>query len=371
MFKSSQINPVFSFDIFCKVIDNYGDIGVCFRLAQNLVNLNQQVRLFVDDLTTFSNICPQIKPNYHIQQVNKITVIYWHDNLVNFLPLSNVIIEAFACDLPEQITTHIGKQNLWLNLEYLSCESWVENWHGLPSMQQNKRKYVYFPSLVPNAGGVLHEAYLPINLNDLARAKFLAKFNIYPAQNAQIISVFCYENAELFTWFDYLSLQKKQTVILLAQSPIVSKINHYFNCNLSIANNYQIGNLTLHLLPFVSQKDFDYVLASCDFNIVRGEDSFLRAQFVAKPFIWHIYQQAENIHLIKLQAFLDLYLQNYANSAQIYQLFLNFNQGKSLVDIWQKIDFFDLQIHAKNWANWQLNKPDLASLLVQFVAQRL
>ena len=43
-----------AWDIFCTVIDNYGDIGICWRLARQLrVDDGQRVRLWVDDLTSF------------------------------------------------------------------------------------------------------------------------------------------------------------------------------------------------------------------------------------------------------------------------------------------------------------------------------
>ncbi|NDE27856.1 MAG: DUF2331 family protein, partial [Burkholderiaceae bacterium] len=68
------------------------------------------------------------------------------------------------------------------------------------------------------------------------------------------------------------------------------------------------SNLKLISLPFIPQDDFDYLLAQCDFNIVRGEDSFVRAQLAGRPFIWNIYPQDDGAHLVKLSAFLDLYL---------------------------------------------------------------
>ncbi len=67
------------------------------------------------------------------------------------------------------------------------------------------------------------------------------------------------------------------------------------------------GALTLHAIPFLAQDDYDRLLWACDVSFVRGEDSFVRAQWAARPFVWHIYPQAENAHRRKLDAFLDLY----------------------------------------------------------------
>jgi hypothetical protein len=50
--------------------------------------------------------------------------------------------------------------------------------------------------------------------------------------------------------------------------------------------------------------------------LVRGEDSFVRAQFAGKPFIWDIYPQDIDAHLKKLDAFLDVYLKDATPNAQ-------------------------------------------------------
>jgi len=60
-------------------------------------------------------------------------------------------------------------------------------------------------------------------------------------------------------------------------------------------------------VPFVEQERYDELLWLCDINFVRGEDSFVRAQWAGKPFIWHIYPQHDGVHLQKLRAFMKLY----------------------------------------------------------------
>jgi hypothetical protein len=64
----------------------------------------------------------------------------------------------------------------------------------------------------------------------------------------------------------------------------------------------------VHAVPFVSQDDYDRLLWLADLNFVRGEDSFVRAQWAEQPFVWQIYPQADNAHLEKLDAALALYL---------------------------------------------------------------
>ena len=48
-----------SWDIFCQVIDNFGDIGVCWRLAADLAARGHQVRLWVDDASALHWMAPQ------------------------------------------------------------------------------------------------------------------------------------------------------------------------------------------------------------------------------------------------------------------------------------------------------------------------
>ena len=45
-------------DIFCQVIDNYGDIGVGWRLATNLAARGQRVRLWLDNSSVLRWLAP-------------------------------------------------------------------------------------------------------------------------------------------------------------------------------------------------------------------------------------------------------------------------------------------------------------------------
>ncbi len=70
---------------------------------------------------------------------------------------------------------------------------------------------------------------------------------------------------------------------------------------------WQRGALTVRVLPFVEQARYDELLWACDINFVRGEDSFVRAQWAAKPLIWQIYPQHDGVHMQKLRAFMAIY----------------------------------------------------------------
>ncbi|MES1986609.1 MAG: elongation factor P maturation arginine rhamnosyltransferase EarP, partial [Pseudomonadota bacterium] len=91
-------------------------------------------------------------------------------------------------------------------------------------------------------------------------------------------------------------------------SSILPKIAEFFNLyTIETGSILSKKNLNVHVVPFLSQADYDQLLASCDINFVRGEDSWIRAIWAAKPFIWQPYLQTENTHVTKLNAFLDLF----------------------------------------------------------------
>mgnify|MGYP000476298737 FL=1 len=125
------------------------------------------------------------------------------------------------------------------------------------------------------------------------------------------------------------------------------------------------------------QDGYDQLLWSCDFNIVRGEDSFLRAQWAARPFLWHIYPQEEAAHLEKLQAFTARYSQKMSPelAVTVQQLFLSFNQEQpaELQQNWEKLQkqWPEWQQHAHSWPQTALAGGNLASQLVQFAEKQL
>ena len=41
-------------DLFCRVVDNFGDVGVCWRLAADLAQRGEQVRLWIDDASALT-----------------------------------------------------------------------------------------------------------------------------------------------------------------------------------------------------------------------------------------------------------------------------------------------------------------------------
>ena len=115
-----------SIDLFCRVVDNYGDIGVCWRLARQLVAEHGcNVRLIVDDLASFRFIAPEIDPAFAQQNFLGVVVIAWSAS--DALQPAEIVIEAFACDPPETYIlamAAVAEKPIWINLEYLSAEAW-------------------------------------------------------------------------------------------------------------------------------------------------------------------------------------------------------------------------------------------------------
>ncbi len=388
-------NPAQHWDIFCVVVDNYGDIGVTWRLAKQLANEYQiPVKLWVDDLKSFSHILPTLDPTLASQHFSGVNILHWTNPLPEPFEPGDVLIEAFACELPETIKQQLARlhQNqpervpVWLNLEYLSAEDWVEGCHGLPSMQASGiKKFFYFPGFTPKTGGLICENEL-FTQRDAWQGDAANKLTLFDQLGLKgikvddtVISVFSYETGALPAlceqWQQQASAEHKIHA-LIPKGRSLNSLTHLLPCpiaDLHPGQQISLGNLTLHILPMTDQQGFDRLLWSCDFNIVRGEDSFLRAQWAAKPFIWHIYPQEDDYHLIKLEAFIQLYCDNLPPEiADTWsKLNLAFNQGEqSAVKIhWQKLNPVGLPLlqHAKQWPIDAINAADLACRLVQFV----
>ncbi len=370
-----------TWDIFCRVIDNFGDIGVTWRLARQLSQEHHfSVRLWVDDLQTFQRICPAVAPQAHWQTIEGVQIACWCDECVVTADLvsADVVIEAFACQLPESyIDLMRSKQKvLWLNLEYLTAEPWAAQCHALPSLQAaGLQKYFFFPGFTEQTGGLLRETPL-LDQRDTfqhteQRAQFLAKLGVQVEANERLVSLFSYVNPGLLSWFEALSRDTKINHLLVLQGPALALLAQYFQLpELRAKQLYQRGNLKVQVLPYIQQQDFDRLLWSCDFNCVRGEDSFVRAQWAAKPFLWQIYPQQDNVHLDKLAAFLSIYNNDLGLEIKVAldDLWLAWNTAGDVGSAWLSLMEHEdsLQQHALEWCAQQRKLPDLVTKLACF-----
>ncbi|VXC63047.1 conserved hypothetical protein [Pseudomonas sp. 8Z] len=366
-------------DIFCAVVDNYGDIGVTWRLARQLVSEHGlMVRLWVDDLEVFAHLCPALDPHLSIQEYAGVEVRHWARTWEP-VEVADLVIEAFACNLPSEYIQAMAvraQRPLWLNLEYLSAENWVSGCHALPSPQVGGlQKFFFFPGFVEGTGGLLREAELLAERDCLqadvdGQATFLAQLGVTRLTQAQLISLFAYENPGLGEWLDTLASSDRLTQLLVPQGRILAEVALWFGAQLVPGDQRQRGNVHVQVLPFMAQADYDRLLWCCDFNAVRGEDSFIRAQWAGKPLLWHIYQQEEGAHWDKLHAFLALYRQGLSASADAALLhsWAAWNAGKGMAQAWEAVqaNWSELHAHAVRWCSQQAARPDLASALVQF-----
>lgn len=218
----------------------------------------------------------------------------------------DVVIEAFGCELPDRYLTGLliePKKPLIINLEYLTAEPWIVDFHQKPSPQAHGiPKYFFFPGFQHNAGGILIDPVPPHPTIDNEIPASLQSSWSKLRPNAKRMSVFCYPGAPLLKWLEDLSHSGEYLDIILTHG-LLQQLRLSTTQEITLPDSIQLISI-----PFVSQDEYDWVLGQCDFNIVRGEDSFVRAQLAGKPFIWHIYPQVDRAHEVKLAAFLDLYL---------------------------------------------------------------
>ncbi|UCJ15856.1 elongation factor P maturation arginine rhamnosyltransferase EarP [Pseudomonas sp. MM211] len=366
-------------DVFCKVVDNYGDIGVTWRLARQLVaDQGAEVRLWVDDLAALARICPQADAESTTQRLHGVEVRHWAPAWQATEP-ADVVIEAFACDLPADYVAAMAARPapiLWLNLEYLSAEGWVEGCHGLPSMQSNGlQKFFFFPGFTAGTGGLLREQSLLSGRDALqsdtgGRERFLESIGVRSDAGTRLVSLFAYENAALAGWLDALASDAASTHLLVPEGRILGDLQHWLGQQIGAGAVVRRGALSVQVLPFMQQDQYDALLWCCDLNLVRGEDSFVRAQWAGRPLVWHIYPQEEGAHWDKLEAFIALYCQGLSAeaSAALRAVWQAWNAGEPMNDGWnawlQCND--ELAAHAQEWAKCQAVRADLAAALVQF-----
>lgn len=376
---------VLRWDIFCHVIDNYGDAGVAWRLARQLVlEHGQQVQLWLDDLSVLAALVPRTDIENDSQCIDGVHLRRWAPQWRPG-PLADVVVETFGCTLPDAYIEAMAESEraaVWLNLEYLSAEPWVEGCHGLPSRLSGKlQKYFFFPGFTEKTGGLLHEADLLARRDKFQASKaecqtHLQHFGVKPEPDALLISLFSYETPHLGSWLDELSHGPDPVCLLVPQGRVLSDVGRWLGADtLEVGDQYRRGSLAIHILPFVTQDDYDRLLWCCDFNIVRGEDSFVRAQWAGVPMLWHIYRQDEDAHLVKLEAFQRLYLAAFsgASGAALGQFWQSWNAGAELGASWRKLagEWAGLRQGARRWCEVQAGHENISHQIVTFARERL
>ena len=375
-----------SLAIFCKVVDNYGDIGICWRLARQLHGEHGvAVTLWVDDLASFKRICPDIDVAADVQSACGVTVRHWRDQLGAFLPadIADIVIEFFACDIPPGYIAAMAQcapHPVWLNLEGLTAEEWVEGCHALPSPRHGMVKHFFFPGFTARTGGLLREAALDgrrlaFQADEAAMAAFLGQFGVTQADMAALkVSLFCYPLAPVAELFAAWQQGSEPVVCLVPEGVAFDAVKAFIGDDAAQAGASRTrGALTVRVLPFVPQDDYDRLLWACDINLVRGEDSFVRAQWAGRPFLWHIYLQDENLHHVKLRAFLQRYAFDAGGEIDsLVQAALAWNGASAQPAPWTALwpalqaDMRRIGARAQDWQQQMDAHGDLASNLLAF-----
>jgi len=326
-------------DLHCRVIDNHGDVGVAWRLSRDLAARGEQVRLWLDDAAALGWMAPGGAPG--------VQVLPW-----GHVPeqIGDVVIELFGCDLPDAILQRMAARTVhprWINLEYLSAEDYVERSHGLASPQfsgpgQGLAKHFFYPGFTARTGGLLREPGLLEARFD--EGAWLAAQGIVPCEGERLVSLFAYPQADV-----------QRLVELLADAATL-----VLSCPGKYAQPALPAKVRWQALPYLPQPDYDKLLRACDLNCVRGEDSFVRAQWAGKPFLWQIYFQDDGAHGPKLEAF----LRHYRPDAGMQDLFRAWNGRGGWPAALPSLD----PAHALAWRAQLASQPDLTTQLHSFVA---
>ena len=364
-------------DLFCSVVDNYGDAGVCWRLALELATVSGwSVRLVIDRPEILSGWCLPSTNGASGTAVGNVEIVDWTDPTYS-AEVSDIVIEAFGCRLPDCHVQAMRARKfapVWINLEYLSAEDWVESCHGLPSPdpETGLAKHFFFPGFTERTGGVLRERgfeMLALEFQSPARRLDFLTRMVGPVDQDDIpISVFCYAGSalsELIATSGATHPEEKRPLWLLTEPVAKAGID------LPAGATDRI-----RVLPFLTQPDYDRLLLSCALNFVRGEDSFVRAQHATRPFVWQAYRQQDDTHLIKLDAFLTRYLAKAPDALRevVRSVWVPWNCNTSIPEVAWKAFLQHapaIEAHNQQWSECLGSMGSLAENLAKFCESRL
>ncbi|MFN4063867.1 elongation factor P maturation arginine rhamnosyltransferase EarP [Parazoarcus communis] len=366
--------------IFCRVVDNFGDIGVCWRLARCLSSEHGlQPTLWVDDWAALRRLVPAAEMPDSI--VDGVRLRHWRDDFPE-VDAADVVIEAFACELPASYIDKMARRvpaPQWINLEYLSAEPWVEACHGLgsPHPRLPLTKHFFFPGFDPKTGGLLRECDLLAE-----RAAFRAQGRAAPAwlaamgladlpAEALLVSLFAYEQPDLPRLLEQWQQSGTPVVVLVPEGRVLPDLARALGRErIKAGDHVQLDSLRVQVLPFSEPSAYDRLLWACDLNFVRGEDSFVRAQWAGRPLVWQIYHQDEGVHLDKLEAFLDRYCRGLGKEAEIAlrTFWRAWNGVGTPAEAWSAYVAVlpELRGHAERWCDELALCDDLATALTKF-----
>ncbi len=353
---------------------------MCWRLCADLAQRGHAVRLWVDDASALAWMAPQGGATVDVRAwpTDDTLQALAQDHTFQ---VADVVVEAFGCELPEAFQALMvrGTPPVWINLEYLSAEDYVARSHGLASPVMSGpakgcTKWFFFPGFTPDTGGLLREPNLKQRQTTFDPEAWLDQLSLPLQANAQRVSLFCYEPVVLGSWLQQLATQTHPTDVLVAQGrphAAVQAALHQLGWT-DTAHAWQQstsatqGALALHPLPYLSQTNFDHLLWSCDLNMVRGEDSLVRALWTGIPYVWHIYPQEDNAHHDKLFAF-ESAVNMPAGLRKFHAIWNGLEAGPRPALSRDAIDYWHIWAHQ---TQMRLRaQTDLTAQLLSFVAQ--
>ena len=346
-------------DLFCRVIDNHGDLGVCWRLAADLAARGEFVRLWVDDASSLSWMAPG--------GAHGVEVRPWPATELDADP-GEVVIEAFGCELPPFFVDRMAARRpapVWVNLEYLSAEPYVERSHRLPSPQRNGlTKWFFYPGFTARTGGLLREPGLLESRRGFDVVRWRAEHGIAAAPGERVVSLFCYANPALAALLQQLA--GEPTLLLVTPGPAAQQVRE------QLGAARERGALRTLDLPYLTQVNFDRLLWSCDLNLVRGEDSAVRALWAGAPFVWQFYPQDDGAHHAKREAFLDAYLAGVSGSwaGACRALWRAWNGAVAWPDWPTAEQTAAWRAHALAWRDRLATQSDLCTQLIGFAREK-
>ena len=350
--------------LLCRVVDNFGDIGFAWRLAADLAGRGEQVRLAVDDASALAWMAPGGASGVEVLARDAASA---RD--------SDVLVETFGCGWPDAVAADraAGKARpLCVNVEHLSAEPFVARSHGLPSPRftaagEPLPSWFFYPGFEATTGGLLRETALLEQRQAFGDGRaWLAGLGIERQADERCVSLFCYPDAPVDALLD--ALAAAPTLLLLTPGAAADR------AVAALGACGRRGRLRTIALPALTQPDFDRLLWSCDLNLVRGEDSLVRALWAGVPFVWQAYVQQDGAHRAKVEAFLDVFL---ADAPARFATAL-----RRLFAAWNRLaePALPLDLGGPDPAEWAGHcarvrgrlaaLPDLTGALVAFVASR-
>ena len=290
--------------VLCKVVDNFGDIGVVWRLCCQLSNqikkenLTSKINLIVDDLASFNKICNSVDFSKSFQVVDEINVYNWNDEKLCYDEFSkndgenlSVILEVFQCGRPAWMEKILFEDKLnrtvqIIMIDYLTAEKYAEDFHCLQSLTRSSKvqKVNFMPGFTKKTGGLIIDSEWE---------------HFCDYQNNKTLLCFTYDR----NWNALANACKKSQYI---EKVLIAPGKGFDSLKKSFYSNFiKDSNLKIEELSFMNQNEWDKMLKNCGVLFIRGEESMSRACLSGIPFVWHAYPQSNEYQLIKVRALLE------------------------------------------------------------------